>query len=208
MSALPELNTLVRVALGEGAPVLPSRVEGVEGDDLLLAAPSYVGDVVGPRVGSTVSVHWTSARGVCSVPVEFVAAERSGIKLWRVRLNGGVEFSQRRRYARVTTGGPLSLAADDLETVRVGWMLDLSEGGVRARIAPGAFSSDEPVEVRLTVEGELVTLVGSVVRTAPPVGGFEEVTVSFPDDHHAADLVRRFVLQEQVRLRRLAAENG
>lgn len=208
MTALPDINTLVRVALGDDAPVLPSRVESIEGPDLLIAAPSYVGDLSGPREGAELSVHWTSVRGVCSVPVSFVGAERSGIKVWRVRLTGSLEMVQRRRFARVETGGALSLVGSDMETVRVGWMLDMSEGGVRARMAPGNFEADDPVEVRINMDGEVVSVVGLVVRTLPPVEGFEEVIVSFPEDHPAAGAMRRYVFAEQARLRRLARESG
>lgn len=206
MVPMPEVNALVRIALGPDAPVLPSRVESIEGADLLLAAPSLLGDIDGPRPQAEVSLHWTAARGVCSLPVEFVGAERSRIKLWRVRLAGSVQLIQRRRFARVTTGGALSLVGG-MDTVRVGALLDLSEGGVRCRIAPGAFAAHEPVEVRISVDGQTMNLVGTVERTAPPVGGYEEVIVTFPEDHPAAATMRRFVLQEQARLRRLAAES-
>lgn len=208
MVAPPEINTLVRISLSDDFAVLPSRVQSIDGRDLLLSAPSYLGDINGPREGALVSLHWTSPRGVCSVPVEFVGAERSGVKVWRVRLAGSVELVQRRRFARVTAGGALSLVGTDMATVRVGWMLDLSEGGVRCRIAPGAFVPDEPVEVRVTANGELVSIVGQVMRTAAPVDGFEEVIVTFPEDHPVADVVRRHVFAEQARLRRLAAESG
>lgn len=208
MVALPEVRTLLRIALGANSPVLPSRVESADGADLLLAAASYLGDLTGPVVGSIVSLHWTSARGVCSLPAEFVGVERRGSKLWRVRPVGSVQLSQRRRFARVTTGGPLSLVGRDMETVRVGWLLDLSEGGLRCRIAPGAFAPSEPVEVRVSVDGDIVSLVGHIVRNQPPQGGFEEVIVTFPEDHPAAASMRRFVLQEQARLRRVAAESG
>ncbi|RZS91581.1 PilZ domain-containing protein [Motilibacter rhizosphaerae] len=209
MISYPAVNTLVRVGLGDDIPVLPSRIEDVDGSDVLLAAASYVGDLHGPQVGDTVSLHWTSARGVCSVPAQFLGTERRGMKLWRVRLEGTVELVQRRRYARVHTSGALSLVGGgDMDTVRMGWMVDLGEGGVRCRLAPGSFLPAEPVEVRLNVEGDVVTLLGSVVRSEPSGNGFDEVTISFPDDHPASDLVRRFVFQEQMRARRDAAERS
>lgn len=208
MTALPDVNTLVRVVIDDDGLVLPSRVESVEGPELLVAAPSYVGDLSGPREGTELSVHWTSVRGVCSIPVQFVGAERAGIKLWRLRSAGSLEMIQRRRFARVETGGALSVVGPDLQTVRVGWMLDLSEGGVRARMAPGNFGADDPVEVRINMDGEVVSVVGQVVRTLPPREGFEEVIVCFPEDHPAANAMRRYVFAEQARLRRLAREIG
>jgi len=209
VTALPEVNTLVRIALGDELPVLPSRVEDVAGTEVLVAAARYVGDLRGPQPSDIVSLHWTSARGVCSVPAEFVAVERSGIKVWRLRVLGEVTLVQRRRFARVETGGALSVSGGsaqdaDLNTVRMGWMLDLSEGGVRCRVAPGAFSVDEPVEVRINLGGEVIVAVGSVLRASPRDRGFEELIVTFPEDHSAADRVRRHVYAEQLRQRRAA----
>src|SRR3954471_5765432 len=97
VTALPEMNALVRVALDDDGLVLPSRVEDIDNGDLLLAAAAFVGDVEGPKPGSAVSVHWTSPRGICSVSGEFVERERSGsgsgsgMRLWRVRPAGDVE---------------------------------------------------------------------------------------------------------------------
>ena len=115
---------------------------------------------------------------------------------------------QRRRFARVETGAPLSVSGADVDTVRMGWVLDLSEGGVRCRVAPGAFSVDEPVEVRINIDGSVITAVGQVLRAARRDRGFEEIIISFPDDHPSADLVRRHVFAEQLRQRRLAAADG
>lgn len=211
MTPLPEVNTLVRIALGEDLPVLPSRVEDVveagSGAELVVAAPSYVGDVQGPQLDGLVSVHWTGARGVCSAPARFLGVGRQegcAVKVWRLRVVDEVTLVQRRRYARVETGAAVSVSAADVDTVRVGWVLDLSEGGVRCRIAPGAFTVDEPVEVRINLDGEVVTAVGSVLRAERREGAFDEIIVTFPEDHPAARLVRRHVLAEQARQRRLA----
>nr|WP_231127407.1 PilZ domain-containing protein [Motilibacter aurantiacus] len=130
------------------------------------------------------------------------------MKLWRVRPAGSVELRQRRRYARVEVNGALSVVNPEVDTIRVGWMLDLGEGGVRCRVAPGAFKADEPVECRLNVDGDVLVVHGTVLRAEKPVNGYEELVVTFPDDHPAADLVRKHVFAEQLRARRAATAGG
>nr|WP_231134892.1 PilZ domain-containing protein [Motilibacter deserti] len=130
------------------------------------------------------------------------------MRIWRVRPAGSIELVQRRRYARVEFNGALSVVNSEVDTVRVGWMLDLGEGGVRCRVAPGAFKPDEPVECRLSVDGDVVVVMGSVLRAEKPVNGYEELVITFPDDHPAADLVRKHVFAEQLRARRAASVGG
>ena len=210
MTTLPEVNELVRVSLNDDELVLPSRVEDSSDGDLLLAAAAYVGDVEGPREGSVVSIHWASKRGVCSVAALYLGQERtaSGMRIWRVRPAGAVELVQRRRYARVEVNGALSVVNPEVDTVRVGWMLDLGEGGVRCRVAPGAFKPDEPVECRLNVDGDVIVVHGTILRAEKPISGYEELVVTFPDDHPASDMVRKHVFAEQLRVRRAASAGG
>ncbi len=201
--ALPDVNTLVRIEVRDGL-VLPSRVEEVDGRDLLLSAPRFIGNVVPPEPGDEFGIHWTGQRGLCAVPGEFVTALREPRPLWVVRVGGGVEVVQRRRYVREAVDGPVSFVAPEAEydSVRVGSMLDLSEGGVRVRLTRNGGSSDDTVVVRMAIEGEVLSVAGTVLRVEPRSGGFEEVVVQFDEDHPHARATRRFVLDQQARRRR------
>ena len=196
MSALPELNTLVRVALGGDAPVLPSRVEGVDGHDLLLAAPSYVGDVVGPKVGSTISVRWTSARGVCNVPVEFVGASAPASSCGAcaspapsssrsAAATRGSARVGRSRWPRTTSTPCASAGCSTCPRAA------FAAGSRRARLVRRA-GRGTPQGRRRARDPRGVGL-----RTAPPVRRLRGGHVSFPEDHYVANLVRRFVLQDR-----------
>lgn len=204
-TTMPTINTLIRVAVGEEGLLLPSRVEDVDGDDLLISAPSYVGDVNEPKLGEIIAIYWTHTRGVCSLPARFVAVERAPIKLWRLQAAGTMELVQRRRYTRVQAAGAVSLVDNDVDVVRVGWMVDLGEGGVRCRLAPGSFSSDRPVECRLSLDGQVVVVPGAVLRSEPGPDGVEEVIVTFDEDNKACETVRKFVFAQQIIARRMAA---
>lgn len=205
MTALPDVNTLVRVAMGEESTLLPSRIEEVDGDEIVVAAPAYVGDLEDPAIGDVISVYWTQSRGVCSLPAQFVGVERNHIKLWRLRPAGALEIVQRRRYTRVEAAGAVSLVDNGVDVVRVGWMVDLGEGGVRCRLAPGAFIAEHPVECRLSLDGELVFVPGTVLRSEPGTTGSEEVIVTFDAENPACNKVRKFVFAQQVLARRVAA---
>jgi hypothetical protein len=208
MAELPlAVNTLVRLDLGGEMPLLASRVEDVDDRDLLLAAAPHIGVSASPTPGSTLTVLWTGPRGVCSLPVEFRGVEMSTVRLWRVRVAGSVGVLQRRQFARVATGGAVSVEAVDSEVdgpldAALGWMLNLSEGGVALRVTAGTLTVGTRVHVRLSLDRELTEVDGEILRVAPSKEGFEEVAVAFTADHRAADRIRRFVMEEQLRQRR------
>lgn len=206
-TTLPEINTLIRVAVGDEGLLLPSRIEDVGVEEILISAPSYVGDLQEPQPGEIIAVYWTHSRGVCSLPAQFVEVERAPIKLWRLKSAGTMELVQRRRYTRVQAAGAVSLVDNDVDVVRVGWMVDLGEGGVRCRLAPGSFSSERPVECRLSLDGQVVIVPGMVLRSEPGPDGVEEVIVTFDEDHKACETVRKYVFAQQIIARRLAASN-
>ncbi|HET9655780.1 MAG TPA: PilZ domain-containing protein [Kineosporiaceae bacterium] len=92
-----------------------------------------------------------------------------------------------------------------------GTTLDLSEGGVRCLLPPPQLRAGQPVRVNLEVEGELLHLDGTVVRSdrRAPVAGREpqcDTGIAFtePDEH--GDLLRRAVFSEQLRSRRAGIE--
>jgi hypothetical protein len=201
---LPPVGTLVRLELANGL-VLPSRVEDASDALLALARPTYIGDVEPPRPGDELGVHWTGRRGVCSLPAMFRSVEQGRVPQWHLEVAGSVEVVQRRRYVRAATAAPVSLQADDfVEGVRVGSLLDISEGGIRLRVTRSAGRTAEEVVVRLAIEGQVVDVPGTILRTEPH-GSFEEVVVEFAEDHRAAATIRRFVYAEQARQRRAGA---
>lgn len=128
----PAVNTLVRLTVGSSSdpdaePVavdVPSRVEDVmlpepssgrnrpaRPAELFVAPPRYVGDVNGPRPGTSCLVTWPTPVGMMQLPATFVDRELVGpvVRAWRLAVNGGLYRRQRRRYVRVEWSSPVRL---------------------------------------------------------------------------------------------------
>lgn len=210
----PHVNALVRVDVREGASGLPSRVEDVEDGDLCIAAPAYEGDVEPPRATDRMVLHWTGVRGVHALPASFVELQRQGagrLPRWRVRPVGNVELVQRRRFVRSPVSDAVAVVPVEGQLARVvaGSLVDLGEGGIRARFdALSPLAEATEVQVHLSLRDRSVILVGTVLRCLPIVvdgaRGHEAVIVFEPTEQEG-DLIRREVLHQQVLRRRQAA---
>lgn len=159
-AARPRLNTPVLLAVPDVDHDLPSRVEDVRGELVVVAAVSET--VTGRRLrlrdGEVLSLAWTAPpRGLLSVAATLVAQERSTPPLWVLRPTGPLRRLQRRRFARadvsarvvMTDAGagptaitpaarahPTGLASADGWSA-TGMLADLSEGGARVLLDRG-----------------------------------------------------------------------
>ena len=207
LPALPVLNALVRVRLGDdGGSSYASRVEDTDGAELLLAAPSYAGDLREPVPGDGITLLWTGVRGMYSARVQFAGIERSGgVRCWHVRVTGAVRVEQRRRFARVPIGAPVQVEVEGRPDSVVGRVLDLGEGGVRARFEPAAdLRPGDRVSLRLGLDARLVVIGGSVLRVLARTADGQEVVLVLDEHRLHSDAIRRFVLQQQLLARRAA----
>jgi len=204
----PGINSLLLVDVGEpGSEValaVPSRVEGEDGADLLIAAPRWRGDL-SICAGTPVLLRWTGRRGVYELAGELVDVLRGRVTRWRVRPVGSVQTTERRRFTRAHISAPIAVVpvADDLVRVVKGWLADLSEGGLRARLEGTPLAVDSPVEVHLELESVPLVLSGQVLRTRDvevTSGTYEVVIVIDPGVH--AKRIRRVVLRQQQLARR------
>jgi hypothetical protein len=198
----PVVGTPVAVKVAEGV-FLPARVKSVTGDELVLEAPSVIGAVPRPELQDDLQLSWASTRGMQLVDARFLGAERQPEPVWRVALGAEAEVHQRRRYVRTPSEGAVCLTSQGgPQSIRIGRLLDVSEGGVRCRVPSSDASAGDWFSVRLTVEGEPVEVSGTLLRAEDAFDGFDEVVVAFPEDHPLAGRIRRFVMSEQRRLRR------
>jgi c-di-GMP-binding flagellar brake protein YcgR len=217
---LPDLNSLVRVCIGEGdGEGYASRVENRDGRLLTVAAPSFAGDLFATREGMQVVVRWTGGRGVFEVDglLETVDHDES-VLVWTIRTTGDVRLAQRRRYARVAFTEPLAVhCVEDAAGAEAtgswsGVGVDLGEGGIRLRLPAGVVQVGEQVTVELRLDDEPMTLPGMVLRARPtgeadvatsgrptPV---DDVVVEFSEPVPGEDVIRRWVLRQQVLARR------
>ena len=211
---LPPVNWLLRLDVvpePEASPRprpdavgLPSRVEDVDGDVLVVAAPHLPGSPVLP--GAHVCVHWTEVRGLHATAMVLHERVPGVVPLWRLRAAGDVQVVQRRRYVRVPFASEISVVprGERLGVVAGGLVADLSEGGVRVLLGSAVRAeAGSEVTVVLQVDGQPLELLGEVVRCSVVRGPAPyEVVVSFLPPVPHADLLRRAVLRRQIEQRR------
>ena len=208
----PGTNSLLTVDIGglsvNIAAGVASRVEGQFAGDLLIAAPRFTGDLDPVRAGLPVLLRWVGPRGALSLATELVEVRRGQLTIWRVRPVGQVLISQRRDFARAPLSTPIQLVPVTAEASRttMGWLSDLSEGGLRARVDGLPLLTDAVVEARFQLEEELVTLLGTVLRSGPvdTKSKTYEIVVLVEAGRHA-DRIRRVVLRQQLLARRGSA---
>jgi hypothetical protein len=219
-TTLPLINMLCRVVLAD-TDERPSRVEAHEDGVLTVAAPWHAATLV-PEAGQPLAIRWSTIRGICEVGATLVTVDReNAVPLWRVQPEGDVRVLQRRRFVRADATTPVTLApltADAdcaaLPEPMLGTIMDLSEGGARCRVkgitklTEAGLVADGEVELRISLGAAVVRVVGEVIRVTQDlpksVDDVGEVVVAFDPPEHAGDLIRRFVMQQQVLARRAA----
>lgn len=207
----PPLNQLLRLDVHPFGFGLPSRVEDLEDDDVVISAPSYPGDEAPLSAGAQLLVRWTGPRGLHALPVAMVTTVSGALPRWRVRPVGDVEMVQRRQFVRAPVDEPVTIIPRDqvITSVVGGTLVDLGEGGLRGRFASSApMHTDAPVEIHLMLRDVPVMLVGRVLRCTSVEGAASrrlyEAVITFEPDEHNGDLIRRTVLHQQVVARRAA----
>ncbi|WP_380163540.1 flagellar brake protein [Jannaschia sp. R86511] len=201
--ALPGINTPVLVAVPEVDHDLPSRVEDLRGEHIVIAAVTVPGRPERHRQGQVVTLAWAiPPRGLLSVACELVEHERSNPPLWVLRPFGPFQKLQRRRYARADVAARVVVSGE--EWTVPGLLADLSEGGARVLLDAGA---KLPAEVGDTVVAE-VGLPSRPVRTEASLIGVDvlaagrhQVRLQFDLPEKEAEQVRRAVMQRQLEAR-------
>lgn len=223
---LPDVNALVTVVAASGR-ALRTRVEDVAGDALAVARPRGAGtgtveDLAAP--GDPLEVHWPCPRGLAVLPVVLSERPAGGVPLWWLLATGPVELHQRRSYVRSPVVGdwPVRVALTWVlpeDGTAEGDLVDLSEGGLRARVRDWAAPEGASVAVRLTLAkgtatgagaGVSVTefeVLGTAVRAqeqpdAATSPGLTEVVVQLHDAGRDADRLRALVFAWQRAARR------
>ncbi|PRY18193.1 flagellar brake protein [Kineococcus rhizosphaerae] len=204
--------------LGGDLVRVPTRVEDTSEAGLVVAAPSFRGDLQVVAPGLAVSVCWAGQRGQSRQ--EFLIAEvvRRRVPAWELAPCSDVVVEQRRRYARVPALGPariVPVAGDPLaaepgpdgaedEPVVLAQLVDLSEGGSALSVPAGSWMRlGRLARVHFDLDGYPVDQPGQIVRSLNALDpGHLEVVVAFSDPVPAADRLRRYVMQTQIRQRR------
>lgn len=141
MEQHPDVNVAI-VLRDDADREYPSRVEDLGSGLLVVAQPRDLPADDGPAAGAELSVTWADADGaVMALPTRILAAhEAGGLPVWSLVVTGPATSAQRRRSERAPAVGSVAIrptGADESDVV-TGSLVDVSEGGVRCRVAAGA----------------------------------------------------------------------
>jgi hypothetical protein len=204
-SSLPAINTRVDVLLGTGA-TYPSRVEGVSGDLLQVAAPHDQRGVIAAGAGAAIELAWLRDGGRVAAPALLTAVTDNHPLCWEVRVTGAVRRQTRRGYVRGGGGETIRLAPSSGDGLPVGGMvIDIGEASVRARLRMCDFSRTDTVDVTVELGGGdgVLTLSGRVleVRQIKDTGHYDIIVAYEPTEAHGR-MIRGYVLRRQLQERR------
>lgn len=201
---LPRLNQRVLVRVGDDEADVASRVEDVDGEDVVLAAPLRPeGGPVEGSVGMAVRVRWAGPVGPSTIVGVLVGASASPVPVWRVRPISFSSSPQRREHVRGAFDGAVTIRGG--EAAAAGELLDLSEGGLRAEVAgEPALHAGDHVVAGFAVDGLGVLATAEVVEVAGDEGPdgerVSQVRLRFRDvDDRQRDRIRSAVFRRQRR---------
>lgn len=210
-----EVNTLIEISIPDG-PQLASRVEDSDGSILTLAGPPSL--LEPPEPGDTIRLLWSAGpRGRYVVPVELVEIVKGTLPLWRVKLAGEPAIEQRRRFARVPVQEPVQLRGKSNEDIQAR-IVDISEGGLRCRLEEDALKEGVLVEdvldegqavaISMRLDDRAFSVRGQVLRIFRGQSSKDlELVITMHLDESDAGFIRRYVMREQIRARRAAADD-
>lgn len=203
-AVLPVINTPVLVAVPEVDHDLPSRVEDVRGDCIVVAAVTVPGRPERHRAGQVVTLAWAiPPRGLMSVACELVEHERSNPPLWVLRPFGPFQKLQRRRYARADVAARAVVSGE--EWTVSGLLADLSEGGARLLLDAGqkvGAQVGDTVTVEVCLPGGSVRTPSRLIGVDALAAGRHQLRLQFDLPERDGEQVRRAVMQRQLENRR------
>ncbi|MEU8815076.1 PilZ domain-containing protein [Actinoplanes sp. NPDC048796] len=159
-----------------------------------------------PPAHSTVTLRWAAApRGRYALSAQVMAIDGNRVDL---RFSGEPAIEQSRDYVRGGGGEPIVLLLEGQEPAQ-GQVHDLSEHSVRARFTDVTVRPGDEVTLRIQLDDEIVvipaqaTKVSSMRQQVPARGPLQvELVAIFPEiGEHQATIVRRYILQAQLRAR-------
>jgi hypothetical protein len=157
---LLSVNALVAVRLAEHDTEYSSRIEDIDGDTLIVAAPPGANAALLASGERDVELSWVTPRGrheqLCAL-LEHI--NNGGLKQWRLRPTGTAKLIQRRRYVRVPAALAVLLVMPG--EVLTATTVDVSEGGFRVRMPKCEIAAETPVGIQVN----MVTVSSSFVAS-------------------------------------------
>jgi hypothetical protein len=201
-SLRPGLRQRIGIRAATWQTSLPSIVEDVLDEDLVVGAPITLAEGMEPAQGDTITVAWEDANGPHLLDATLVTVLRRELPQWQLRPHGVPRIEQQRRHVRVAMDKPAVLVRDK-QSLDAG-LIDLSEGGARARLhdPEAVVGVGDVLSLIVVLDGAELDLRARIVRVHVLPGQPRTVTATFQDlTHHQADVLRRHVFAEQTRAR-------
>lgn len=193
---LPDAGSYVEMTAA-GEPAARVRVVHAEGAGLTLSAPP----AAVPGVGAAITLRWSAApRGRYSLSCAVVEADESRLA---VEVRGEALVEQHRNYVRGGGGEQVVVYRPGRPEVP-GWIRDISEHGIRAHFPGADIRDDEPLRLRIELGSEVVDLparttkVAALPQQVPPGPMSVELVAIFQADEGQAQVIRRYVLRQQL----------
>ncbi|GAA2524605.1 PilZ domain-containing protein [Pilimelia columellifera] len=208
MTDVPVPRVGDRITIGfDGGETYQTRVDHVGGDVITVTTPLDVRVTDLPEVDTVVTVSWAGQRGRHKAASTVIGITTGPPGSWRLRLTGTVQVQQQRQFVRGGGGEPLTIRRLGFGGGTFsGYIVDLSEGGVRGRFQHLELHSGEHVAVRFALEDTELDLPATVLRVAdqPALRAIDVVAILNLDEAQAT-AIRRYILQAQLRARQAAA---
>lgn len=216
---MPEVNAPVSVTV-DGAD-FDSRIALIDEKVVVVAAPLHE-SAEPPELGTLVMVGWgAGARGRYIMDTRLRSTARVEgvpIRCWTLSIEAEPELHQRRRFVRAGGGEPVRVRARERDAVLSGSAIDVSEGGVRVRFritdaTPGddrwpRLADGEAVTAVIQLDDDMLDADGNVLRTIEDAESKTvDMIVTLDLSERQAELVRRYVMRQQILARRAAADS-
>jgi hypothetical protein len=198
------LNDLVDISLASGASY-PSRVEGVNGDVVRVAAPLSRVDPL--RAEDSLELAWLVDNDRFAVAARFIGVWVDNTRTWDLRLAGEPRRQNRRGFVRGGGGEAVRLRRpDDPAQPLDGHVIDVGEEGVRARVRACDYAAGETLTVTMLLGDDVVEVEGPIFAVRRIVEtGYVDVVVQFHAGEQVGRMIRGYILKQQLERRRRAA---
>lgn len=208
--AVPAISTLVEVTVDDES-IRGVRIDEIQGPRLTMSPPAERSLL--PDVGDPVTLRWSAgARGRYAVTGSVV--ERPGTQVV-VELNDRAEIEQHRRFVRGGGGEQVRMhrAGSSAEEDVCGWIRDISEGALRAHFAETTVTDGDRLRLTIHLDEDTVEVGGTALTVAVRSPGEDgsattrvEVIAQFDPDEVHAQVIRRYVLRQQLLARARTAD--
>ncbi len=189
---------------GSFSGTFPTRIEDIDESKgfLAVAHPLYKGVLV-PIRGERYYIWITTVRGIYRYPVEILGAKEDKVSLLLLKIIGGGEHLQRRRFVRMPINLPFTYRLKGkVGPPKKGYTKDLSAGGIKA-VFEEPLLVGQRVLVRIDLEDDLGPMIveGRIVRVDAREGVIEHGVEFLNLSERAIRRIMRFIFKKERELR-------